>query len=594
MMYGFPCRRHALWVLVGWAIFSQSPALVCAAEPGEHRQVLIAITSQLRGSITSRLVEPDRGPGGLAHLAPHLRRLRRNRPDLILVDAGNALTGAPDAPAGSTPNSLPSIVGPMVSLGYDAAVLGERDLGTELETSAAVMEKTSFPWLGANVMSPALPRLVAHVVVERSGLRIGIVGLVSPAALLGHDAGRSGTIRIEAIESVARNEAVRIRDRERADLVVAIGGGGTGGDSDRETALLLGLPLLQAAGLLADQVPELDLIIATRGRTPRNGEVARPNRSYRVPLIEPIAGARALTVVKLDVVRAGNRWTIANLAQETLWAEEEGDARILAAAHGELAAEKSFLAEAMGAYIAARPRRKVFHACAGVLSHAAALRIQPDARSAGASPSGRAAAGVEEGLPPVSLLPMLWNLPRLARSDMGRAVTRRDVYQWIGQDDRLVLATLTGRQVALLLVPYVRQMHGWKAPPSQVLYPGGLDIGLLPKRSEAIAPAIQGSSRRLGENDPYAVWMTQYHRFGGSGLAAKILVQPDQPYRLTSVSLRDAVMNLLSDAATPLPSECQRFLRREPVPPRHGSRPRRTSRTGPGFRSGHLRAPETS
>ena len=317
-MRGSAQWRHAVLALLGLVMASRSATWAGAAELGEIRQVHIAVTSQLHGSITSRLVAPDMWPGGIAHLAQHVRCLREIWPDLILVDAGNALTGAPDAPGTADRHSLPAIVRPMETLRYDAAILGDRDLGRALEITAAVIGKTPFPWLAANVKSPALPDLSEFTVVERSGLRIGFIGLVSPSTVLGHKPGQTGPIRVEEVESVARREAIRIRDREHADLMIAVGGGAAGGDFDRDTALLMGLPPFQAAGLLADEVPELDLIIASRGRSPRKVDVARPNRSYKTPLIEPIGGSRALTMLTLDVGRTGSRWTIANLAQETL------------------------------------------------------------------------------------------------------------------------------------------------------------------------------------------------------------------------------------------------------------------------------------
>ena len=586
-MAGSPYRHCAIRFLLGLALVVQAAAGASAADPGEHRQVIVAITSQLRGSISSLLVEPNSRPGGIAHLAPQLRRLRIAWPDLILVDAGNALTGAPDAPT-ALRHSLPSIAGPMAALGYDAVVLGERDLGRDLRVSAAVVGKSPFPWLAANVEAPALPLLAGFAVVERSGLRVGFIGLVSPSAPLGHEPDGGVPVLVRDIESVARKEAIRIREIGRADLVVAVGGG-SAGDFDRETSLLLGMPLFHAAGRLADAVPELDLIVASRGRSPRKGEVARPNRSYRVPLVEPIGGSKALTVLKLDLIHAGGRWTIASLVQDTLWAEEKGDGQVLASVRGDLAAEKSRLAAATSAYVAARPSKRVFLACAAALGHAAALRIHPRTLPAPSVPLASATMGTEPALPPISLLPMMWNSPHWTKEDIGRAVIRRDVHRWIAQDDGLVLATLTGRQVALLLVPYVRQMHGWRAPPSQVLFPGGLEVGMLPKSSEALAPAFRENSVRLRDDGRYGVWMTRFHRFGGSGVAAKVLVQADQPYRLAPTSLRDAVTDLLSDRAQPLPPECQRFLSRSSPPQRVPRRIR--DRAGLGARARVFEAP---
>lgn len=576
------CR---LCLLLGVAAAIHHPDGLSAAEPEPRRHLLIAVTSQVRGSVSSLVLDPHGAPGGLAHLAPLVRRLRAASPDLILVDAGGSLTGAPDAPLALSARAVPPIVGPMTRLGYDAAVLGERDLGLEAEALAAVIGRSPFPWLGANVELPkGLPTLSAHRIVERSGLRIAFIGLASPAALLGSDSARSAGVRVGDVETAARTEANRLRDGEQADLIVALGGGSSAGDQGQETAWLMDMPLPNAAGRLADNVPELDLIIASRGRAPRKGETPRPNRSYRVPLIEPVPGARRLTVVRIELARTGNRWAISDFAQETLWADAEADPDTLASVRAALDRTQAHLAEPTQVFIAGRPARRVQQACAGALTHAAALRLKfdpaaiPTLDAGTEQPPGASSASL-------SLLPFLWNLPRLTKSDFGRQVTRGDLHRWIVQDDRLVWATLTGRQVSLLLEPYVRLAHGWKAPPGQVLFPGGLEVSLRPKHSEAESLSVSGSMAPLRDEDRYGVWMTHYHRFGGGGIAARALIQPEQPYRLASVALREALMDLLSDSSAGLPPACERFLSRNRPAPRL-ARPRgkaaRSVRLGTG------------
>jgi hypothetical protein len=135
--------------------------------------------------------------------------------------------------------------------------------------------------------------------------------------------------------------------------------------------------------------------------------------------------------------------------------------------------------------------------------------------------------------------------------------------QWIPNDDPLVAATLTGRQVALLLAPYVRYAQGWRVPPSSVLFPGGLEATVQRKRSEVAEVGLEGGGEPLKTRASYLVWMTQYHRFGGGGLAPHALVEPTQSTHVTATGLREAVVEYLADAAAPLPSACERVLTRE-------------------------------
>jgi hypothetical protein len=155
-----------------------------------------------------------------------------------------------------------------------------------------------------------------------------------------------------------------------------------------------------------------------------------------------------------------------------------------------------------------------------------------------------------------------------------------------------VQAQLLGRQISLLLEPYVRQQHGWRIPPSQVLFPGGLDVALAPKRSEAISVRTEEAATPIQDFDTYSVWVSQYHRFGGGGLAHRALIEPSQPYRILPVSQRDAIVDLLADPAIPLPQACSAILSR--IPPENSRRrPRKphplaqSATTHPHFRVSH-------
>ncbi|MFI5399594.1 MAG: hypothetical protein ACHQZQ_00905 [SAR324 cluster bacterium] len=646
------------------------------AEPEARRSIVLAVTSQLRGSVVSRILEPERSAGGLAHLAVLMLRARELNPDLVLLDTGNALAGAPDAPLPAAASSLtpganrsasgaddtaerlprganstatvPPILAAMNRLHYDAAVLGERELELTSGDLATILRASAFPWLGANVRigDAAAERgsrsleggtggeantnmsqgansaaIRAGIVVERAGLRLGLIGLVSPGVLLGKEPAIRDRIRIGSAEDAAGDEAARLRAEEHADLVIAVGAGSANEDAERDTGLLEDLPLPNAAGVIADRTAGLDLVIAGRGRMPRKDAVARPNRSYAVPLIEPVPSSRALTLVVLELERDAGRWRVARVSQETQWAPERADPGILAATAGALDRTRRWLAQRLPVHVAGRATRRAFEACAGALGYAAALHATVphttvphatappttalDATALSAQPApgtrGTFSPGTDSSVqgadrPVLSLLPVLWTAPRWTRRDFGRPLTFGDVLRWFGQDDPLVIAQLTGRQIAQLLEPYVRQMHGWQTPASLVLYPGGLDVALAPQRSEAASLRLAGTPESLQDGRAYSLWMTRYHRFGGGGLAARALIEPDQPVQRMPFTLRDAVLEFLAQPAAPLPDACSRMLSRQP-PERSTRRTRarqafRHPAPGAGVQNGRTAQPQ--
>jgi 2',3'-cyclic-nucleotide 2'-phosphodiesterase (5'-nucleotidase family) len=562
----------------GTFAFDTTASNPAAAEALPHRHLLLAITSQVRGSLASEVLDPEHLPGGWLHLAVLARRARQANPDLILIDTGNALTGAPDAlPSPVQARVDPPSVRVLKALGYDALVPGDQDIGDWARQGALPAELDALSWQAANLriagMPPSTrsPASAEGTVIERGGLRVGIVGVVSATGLLGLDPEARSRLKVSDAVQAVRSEAKRLRQKEVADIVVVIGGGSASEDASREAGLLEGLPLPNAAGRIADQATEVDLVIAGRGRFPLKGESPRPNRSYRVPLVEPVPSSHALSLVSLDLVQSGAQWRVAGIAEETQWTNEQTDPALAKEMAAGLAATKANLGASLPVYVSGRAIKRAFFGCAAALGHAAVLRVGHGPALGPGSPDP-----VAQG-PELSLLPSQWNWPKLTAADKGRNLTRGDVHRWIPQDDRLVRAELYGRQITLLLEPYVRQQHGWRIPPSTVLAPGGLDLTLVPQRSEAVRVRIAGTDDALRPDTVYTVWMSTYHRFGGSGLAARALLEPTQPYRLEPTTLREAVLALLADGNAPLPSECDSFLSRQrPAATVHHTKRRRS------------------
>ena len=131
-------------------------------------EILLVHTGDVRGSLR-------RAPPGLgaAVVATEMRRLARTRPDLIRVDAG----GFSDA-AQTSPEAAYAIA---AMLGYDAAALGAPEIGLGRDGVERLCDLVPFPLLGSNVVDDAGRPLgdAPYVVIERRGLRIALIGVVS-------------------------------------------------------------------------------------------------------------------------------------------------------------------------------------------------------------------------------------------------------------------------------------------------------------------------------------------------------------------------------------------------------------------------------
>ena len=158
--------------------------------------------------------------GGYLRRAALLRELRREHPDLLLVDAG-------DFSQGSAYYSLYNgdvEVGLMNLMGYDAATIGNHEFDFGMENMARIFRKAQFPIVCCNydfTGTPVEGLVRPYVIVKRAGLKIGILG-VSPE-LEGLVAAHTckGVRYSDPIES-AQRVADYLRQNERCDLVICL------------------------------------------------------------------------------------------------------------------------------------------------------------------------------------------------------------------------------------------------------------------------------------------------------------------------------------------------------------------------------------
>jgi 2',3'-cyclic-nucleotide 2'-phosphodiesterase (5'-nucleotidase family) len=100
--------------------------------------------------------------------------------EVLLLDGGDVWRGTPEGDL--TRGDL--VVEAFGRLGYDAVAFGNHELDMGVSNAARLAKAAPFPWISANVIETAtgLPPawLRTHVIVERGGLRIGIVGMTPP------------------------------------------------------------------------------------------------------------------------------------------------------------------------------------------------------------------------------------------------------------------------------------------------------------------------------------------------------------------------------------------------------------------------------
>ena len=151
---------------------------LCGAGEGEKpREVVVIYTGDSGGEVEScgcNLL----AFGGLARRATLANLLRAGYPDAVFVDTGDFFS-----PNVGEQDRLKSRITAAAygSFGYDAVNLGEDDFNFGADFLAEQAEEYGLPLISANISGPGgEPFAPTYEIIERGGLRVGIVGFLNP------------------------------------------------------------------------------------------------------------------------------------------------------------------------------------------------------------------------------------------------------------------------------------------------------------------------------------------------------------------------------------------------------------------------------
>jgi len=227
--------------------FLTASAAFCATLVAEPRYLIGANAAEtvitiLHTNDTHSQIDPlppnDRnaGKGGVARRATLVKRIRKENPNTLLVDAGDVMQGTPyfNFYKGEVEYKA------MSAIGYDAGTLGNHEFDNGVDALAAALKHASFDIVSANydVTGTVLQgRVKRYVVKTVGGIRVGLFGLgVSPVALITPDNFKGVTFIDPAI--AARDVVKKLREEERCSLVVCMSHLGYYEDGQRGDAFI--------------------------------------------------------------------------------------------------------------------------------------------------------------------------------------------------------------------------------------------------------------------------------------------------------------------------------------------------------------------
>jgi 2',3'-cyclic-nucleotide 2'-phosphodiesterase (5'-nucleotidase family) len=118
--------------------------------------------------------------GGIAEMTTLINNIRHSESNVFLFDSGDIFTGAL---AKLTEGRLAFEL--MISMNYDAMAIGNHEFEYGHEIFAWQKNRAPFPVLGANFFYKDTdhPYAQAHAIIERDGIRIGVIGIMGQDAV---------------------------------------------------------------------------------------------------------------------------------------------------------------------------------------------------------------------------------------------------------------------------------------------------------------------------------------------------------------------------------------------------------------------------
>ena len=250
---------------------------------------------------------------GLAQLGEMIAAARAASQNVLLLDNGDTLQGAPLADAAVAEivpaGRLHPMIAAMNALGFDAATLGNHDFDFGLDHLRASLRGAQFPVVCANANtsdghSLLTPRcLLTRGLADSTGniqtLRIGVTGAVPPQVAQWNKPHLHGRVTFSDIVSAIQTEVAALR-AEGADIVLVLAHSGYG-------SLDMG-PGAENVALQVAHLSGVDGVIAGHTHKVR----ADPAQPGSAPIVQPGAFGSHLGCLDLVIAREDEAapWTL--------------------------------------------------------------------------------------------------------------------------------------------------------------------------------------------------------------------------------------------------------------------------------------------
>ncbi len=271
-------------------------------------QITILGTTDLHGNILPVDYYTNKSDNrGIAKIATLIKRVRKEQPNVLLIDSGDTIQGSPLESFHGRKNNQPPdpMMLIMSSLNYDAMAVGNHEYNFGLKVLEKARSEAKFPWLSANTYDKAKqqPHYKPYIVKEVAGVKIGILGLTTPGVPNWDNPPNYAGLEFHEPVAEARKWVPILREQEKADVVVIAMHMGLSEDLRTGDVSPGQVPHENEAISIAKEVPGVDVIFM--GHTHRDVPSLYLNG---VLLTQANHWGRHLARADLYLQRAGSGW----------------------------------------------------------------------------------------------------------------------------------------------------------------------------------------------------------------------------------------------------------------------------------------------
>lgn len=238
--------------------------------------------------------KPSRG--SLARVCSYVDSVRNEvgKENVVLLDNGDILQGQPTVYyynfIDTTSVHIASAM--MNYMGYDASSVGNHDIETGHNVYDRWIAQKNSPTLGANVISTATnePYLPPYTIIERSGVKIAVLGLLTPAIPGWLPETLWSGLRFDDMTASAAKWVKHIKEVERPDLTIGLF------HSGRDSTKTTGNTIENGSLLVAKHVPGFDVVMMGHDHSLFDETIVN-DAGEKVVVVNPANNARRVAVV---------------------------------------------------------------------------------------------------------------------------------------------------------------------------------------------------------------------------------------------------------------------------------------------------------